>query len=163
MGITMKNLTYFLDQPGGSFTATTELIPEPGPGEIRLRTLKTSVCQSDVVIHQQGLPRIKQWPAILFHEACCVVDAVGSGVEEYVPGDLVGLGCDIPCGDLSCIYCGTMVLETGLAVRILRRQAMSFRALHVCILFFPIGLLNWGPLLSFLKILIQVTLANWNR
>ena len=103
----MKNLTYFLDQPGGSFTATTELIPEPGPGEIRLRTLKTSVCQSDVVIHQQGLPRIKQWPAILFHEACCVVDAVGSGVEEYVPGDLVGLGCDIPCGDLSCIYCGT--------------------------------------------------------
>ncbi|HIB92527.1 TPA: hypothetical protein EYN09_11050 [Candidatus Poribacteria bacterium] len=103
----MNNLTYFLDQPGGIFTAATGLIPEPGPGEIRLRTLKTSVCQSDVVIHRQGLPRIKQWPAILFHEACCVIDAVGGSVEDYAPGDLVGLGCDIPCGDLNCIYCGT--------------------------------------------------------
>ena len=41
--IAMNNLTYFLDQPGGIFTAATGLIPEPGPGEIRLRTLKTSV------------------------------------------------------------------------------------------------------------------------
>ena len=35
-----------------------------------------------------------------------VVDAVGKGVENFQPGDLVGLGCDIPCGNLECIYCG---------------------------------------------------------
>jgi len=31
---------------------------------------------------------------------------VGRGVTAFQPGDLVGLGCDIPCGDASCIYCG---------------------------------------------------------
>jgi threonine dehydrogenase-like Zn-dependent dehydrogenase len=64
------------------------------------------VCQSDVIIHRVGLPRIKQWPAIILHEASCVVESVGAGVEKFQPGDVIGLGCDIPCGDLHCIYCG---------------------------------------------------------
>lgn len=102
----MKNLVYYLDRPGGEFIPREEPIGEPGPGEIRLRTLRTSVCQSDVVIYQQGLPRIRSWPAILLHEASCRVDAVGDNVTAFRPGDLVGLGCDIPCGDASCIYCG---------------------------------------------------------
>ena len=102
----MKNLVYYLDQPGGSFQAKDEAIGEPGPGEIRLKTSKTSVCQSDVVIYNVGLPRIKSWPAIILHEASCIVDAVGEGVSKFKVGDLVGLGCDIPCGSSSCIYCG---------------------------------------------------------
>ena len=103
----MKNLVYYLNKPGGEFIPTEEEINEPKAGEIRVRTLRTSVCQSDVVIYRQGLPRIKQWPAIILHEASCRVDAVGQGVTTFQPGDLVGLGCDIPCGDRDCIYCGT--------------------------------------------------------
>ena len=102
----MKNTVYYLDKPNGAFTAIEENIGDPGPGEVRLKTLRTSVCQSDVVIYKQGLPRIKSWPAIILHEASCRVDAVGTGVEKFKVGDLVGLGCDIPCGDLDCIYCG---------------------------------------------------------
>lgn len=102
----MTQLTYYLDQPGGAFSPREEDIAEPGPGEIRLRTVRTSVCQSDVVIYKQGLPRIKKWPAVLLHEASCIVDAIGDGVTHFEPGDLVGLGCDIPCGDTGCIYCG---------------------------------------------------------
>ncbi len=102
----MKNRIYYLDKPGGEFTLKEESISTPGPGEILLRTRRTSVCQSDVVIYQHGLPRIKKWPAIILHEACCTVEAVGEGVTKFKPGDLVGLGCDIPCGDLDCIYCG---------------------------------------------------------
>ncbi len=102
----MNNIVYYLDTPGGNFIPTTEYIGDPGPGEIRLRTLRTSVCQSDVVIYRQGLPRIKKWPAIILHEASCMVDAVGEGVTKFKVGDLVGLGCDIPCGDRSCVYCG---------------------------------------------------------
>ena len=102
----MNNLVYYLNKPGGKFIARTEPIGAPGPGELRIRTVRTSVCQSDVVIYRQGLPRIKQWPAIILHEASCVVDAVGTGVTQYAPGDLIGLGCDIPCGDAGCIYCG---------------------------------------------------------
>ena len=102
----MKNTVYYLDKPGGTFTATEEEIGNPGPGEIRVRTLRTSVCQSDVVIYRQGLSRIKTWPAVILHEASCVVDAVGEGVTKFKKGDLVALGCDIPCGDADCIYCG---------------------------------------------------------
>jgi threonine dehydrogenase-like Zn-dependent dehydrogenase len=102
----MRNLVYYLDKPSGVFSPVEEEIGEPGPGEIRLRTLRTGVCQSDVVIYRQGLSRIKHWPAIILHEASCVVDAVGSAVAKFSVGDLVGLGCDIPCGDRNCIYCG---------------------------------------------------------
>jgi L-iditol 2-dehydrogenase len=102
----MQSVAYYLDKPGGTFVPTDENLPEPGPGEIRLRVAKTSVCQSDVVIYKQGLPRIKRWPAIVLHEACCFVDAVGRGVDKFAPGDSVALGCDIPCGDTDCIYCG---------------------------------------------------------
>lgn len=102
----MKNLIYRLDKPGGQFSSSEETLLKPGPGEIRLKTKRTSVCQSDVVIYRVGLPRIKTWPAVLLHEASCVVDAVGKGVDKFQPGDLIGLGCDIPCGNMECIYCG---------------------------------------------------------
>ncbi len=102
----MKSSIYYLDRPNGSFSLQEVSLNEPGPGEILLRTRRTSVCQSDVVIYKHGLPRIKDWPAIILHEACCTVEAVGEGVTKFQPGDLVGLGCDIPCGDLECIYCG---------------------------------------------------------
>jgi len=102
----MKNTVYYLDKPGGTFTPVQETLPEPAPGEIRIKILRTSVCQSDVVIYRQGLPRIKAWPAIILHEVSATVEAVGEGVTKFSPGDLIGIGCDIPCGDLSCIYCG---------------------------------------------------------
>jgi L-iditol 2-dehydrogenase len=102
----LTNLVYTLDRPGGSFTSQHEPLPEPQTGEIRVRIRRTSVCQSDVVISKVGLPRIKQWPAILLHEVSAEVDAVGDGVTKFAPGDLVGIGCDIPCGRRDCIYCG---------------------------------------------------------
>jgi threonine dehydrogenase-like Zn-dependent dehydrogenase len=102
----MNAITYYLDKPGGDFTPVRETPAAPGPGEIRVRTLRASVCQSDVVIYKQGLPRIKSWPAIILHEVSAEVEAVGPGVTKFQPGDLVGIGCDIPCGDAECIYCG---------------------------------------------------------
>lgn len=102
----MQSLSYLLDRPGGSFSPRTEKLPPLRDGEILLRTRRVSVCQSDVVIQKVGLPRIKSWPAILLHEASCTVEAVGAGVTKFSPGDLVGIGCDIPCGDRACIYCG---------------------------------------------------------
>lgn len=100
------NIVYYLDKPGGVFTPKTEKIGSPKAGEILLKTKRTSVCQSDVVIYKHGLPRIKEWPAIILHEVSCEVIEVGEGVTKFAPGDLVGLGCDIPCGNRDCMYCG---------------------------------------------------------
>ena len=104
--MTITTKTYHLDGVGGNFSRVDTETQLPGPGEILLRTRRTSVCQSDVVIYNVGLPRIKTWPAVILHEASCTVEAVGDGVTKFSVGDLVGLGCDIPCGDRACIYCG---------------------------------------------------------
>lgn len=104
LGVTA--ITFYLDQPGGHFIEKKEELANPGPGELLVKTRRTSVCQSDVVIYNHGLPRIKEWPAIILHEACCEVVSVGEGIANFEPGDLIGLGCDIPCGDMDCIYCG---------------------------------------------------------
>jgi threonine dehydrogenase-like Zn-dependent dehydrogenase len=102
----MINTVYYLDRPGGSFKCVAEPIADPGPGELRIRIRRTSICQSDVVIYRQGLARIRQWPAVILHEVSAMVDAVGPGVSGFGSGDLIGIGCDIPCGSPDCIYCG---------------------------------------------------------
>lgn len=102
----MKSISFLLDQPGGSFSPETGELRPLEPGEILVRTRRASVCQSDVVIYNVGLPRIKSWPAVLLHEVSCTVEAVGEGVTGFAAGDLVGIGCDIPCGDRDCRYCG---------------------------------------------------------
>lgn len=102
----VNNTTYLLDKPGGTFTLKEEELPHPAIGEILVKTRRTSVCQSDVVIYKHGLPRIKTWPAVILHETCCEVVAVGDGVVNFKKGDLLGVGCDLPCGDFDCIYCG---------------------------------------------------------
>ncbi|MCM5663078.1 alcohol dehydrogenase catalytic domain-containing protein [Galbibacter mesophilus] len=102
----MKATTYFLDQPGGEFSAKENEIPTLNAGEILVKTKRTSICKSDVIIYKKGLQRIKQWPAVILHEVCCEVVAVDENVSKFQPGDLLGIGCDLPCGDKDCIYCG---------------------------------------------------------
>lgn len=102
----IENTIYSLDRPGGTFKTVIEDLGTPEKGEISVRTRRTSICQSDVVIYKHGLPRIKKWPAILLHETCCEVIAVGEDVVNYEIGDLLGIGCDLPCGNMKCIYCG---------------------------------------------------------
>ena len=73
----MTSLSYYLDEPGGTFTPVEDSLPALQPGEILIKTRRTSVCQSDVVIYRHGLPRIKTWPALILHEASCTVGGGG--------------------------------------------------------------------------------------
>lgn len=145
----MKNLVYYLDKPSGSFTATEEEIGDPRPGEVRLRTLRTSVCQSDVVIYRQGLSRIKKWPAIILHEASCEVDAVGPGVTAFKKGDLVGLGCDIPCGDSGCTYCGEEGTGDWTSCPNTQATGHEFPGFARKYAILPDWFVKWGPIVRF--------------
>ena len=100
------NNIYYLDKPGGNFILKKEEIQSPKKGEILVKIRRTSVCQSDVVIYNHGLPRIKEWPTVVLHEVSGEVASVGEGVTKFSAGDIVGIGCDIPCGDRDCLYCG---------------------------------------------------------
>ena len=65
-------------------------IDEPGPGEVLLKTAASGICHSDLTVIEGGLPVPP--PCILGHEPAGVVEAVGAGVTDFVPGDHV-IGC----------------------------------------------------------------------
>jgi D-arabinose 1-dehydrogenase-like Zn-dependent alcohol dehydrogenase len=64
-------------------------VPEPGPGEVRLRTLASGVCGTDAHYWDGTLPL--QTPWVLGHEPVGVVDAAGPGVTQLRAGDRVGV------------------------------------------------------------------------
>ncbi len=79
-----------------------EDVPEPevGPRDVLIRIRRTSICGTDVHIWkwdpwaQKTIPV----PMVVGHEFCGVVEAVGSGVTEVKPGELVSGEGHIVCG-----------------------------------------------------------------
>jgi propanol-preferring alcohol dehydrogenase len=65
-------------------------IPVPGPGEVRVRIEACGVCGSDLFLQDGGFGADKL-PVVPGHEAAGVIDAVGSGVEQFARGDQVAL------------------------------------------------------------------------
>ena len=65
-------------------------IDAPGPGEVLLKTAASGICHSDLTVIEGGLPVPP--PCILGHEPAGIVEAVGAGVTDFVPGDHV-IGC----------------------------------------------------------------------
>jgi threonine dehydrogenase-like Zn-dependent dehydrogenase len=78
--------------------------PEPGPGEVRVRSVKAGVCRTDLDIATGALdPRWVRFPVVPGHEWSGVVDAVGEAVTGVEPGERVVCEGNIPC--LRCARC----------------------------------------------------------
>ncbi|MAI26441.1 MAG: Zn-dependent alcohol dehydrogenase [Myxococcota bacterium] len=76
-------------------------IDDPAPGEVLVKTAASGICHSDLTVIEGGLPYPP--PAVLGHEPSGVVEAIGEGVTDFVPGDHV-IGClSSWCG--SCKFC----------------------------------------------------------
>lgn len=65
-------------------------LPEPGPGEVRVRVQACGVCGSDLFLQQGGFGA-DRLPRVPGHEAAGVVDALGPGVDGPAPGTTVAL------------------------------------------------------------------------
>ena len=76
-------------------------LPEPGPGQVRVRIAATGVCHSDLSLARGTLRQ--PLPAVLGHEAAGTVVSVGEGVTGRSPGDRVVLCWAPPCG--TCWFC----------------------------------------------------------
>jgi S-(hydroxymethyl)glutathione dehydrogenase / alcohol dehydrogenase len=90
-------------------------IPEPGPGQVRIRLAAAGVCHSDLSLSNGTLPQ--PVPAVLGHEGAGTVTAVGEDVTGVRPGDRAVLNWAPSCG--SCHYCGLaepwLCMEAGAA------------------------------------------------
>jgi len=76
--------------------------PEPGPGELLMRTKACATCGTDVKIVNFGHHHIVP-PRVMGHEIAGVIEELGRGTEGFSPGDRVQLIAAIPCGQ--CFEC----------------------------------------------------------
>ncbi|MEW2523892.1 zinc-binding dehydrogenase [Streptomyces sp. NPDC047071] len=87
---------------GSPLEITDIELPDPGPGQVRVRLAAAGVCHSDLSL-TNGTMRVPV-PAVLGHEGAGTVVAVGEGVTRVAPGDGVVLNWAPSCGD--CHACG---------------------------------------------------------
>jgi S-(hydroxymethyl)glutathione dehydrogenase/alcohol dehydrogenase len=71
-------------------------LPDPGPGQVRVRLAAAGVCHSDLSL-SNGTMRVPV-PAVLGHEGAGTVVAVGEGVTHVGSGDGVVLNWAPSCG-----------------------------------------------------------------
>lgn len=73
------------------FVAEERDLPEPGPGQVRVRVHACGICFSDHLV-EGGLWPGLELPRVPGHEIAGTIDAVGSGVDHLKVGARVGVG-----------------------------------------------------------------------
>jgi D-arabinose 1-dehydrogenase-like Zn-dependent alcohol dehydrogenase len=76
---------------GADFAIVEREIPQPGPGEVRIRVQACGVCHSDVLTKDGAWPGLA-YPRVPGHEVAGVIDDVGAGVTAWRTGQRVGVG-----------------------------------------------------------------------
>jgi D-arabinose 1-dehydrogenase-like Zn-dependent alcohol dehydrogenase len=80
-----------VSKPGGPFELVEREIPQPGPGQVRIKVQACGICHSDVLTKEGGFPGLT-YPRVPGHEISGHIDAVGAGVKQWKPGQHVGVG-----------------------------------------------------------------------
>ncbi|KAL0325433.1 UNVERIFIED_CONTAM: Alcohol dehydrogenase 2 [Sesamum radiatum] len=89
-------------EPGKPLVIEEVEVAPPQKMEVRLKILFTSLCHTDVYFWE-AKAQDSVFPRILGHEAAGIVESVGEGVTELVPGDHVLPVFTGECGD--CAHC----------------------------------------------------------
>ena len=89
---------------GGPLELVERPIPEPGPGQVRVKVQACGICHSDSITKEGHMPGIT-YPRVPGHEVVGVIDAVGPNVpERWTAGQRVGAGWHAwHCG--TCDHC----------------------------------------------------------
>ena len=101
-----------LSAPGERLRVAELHLPEPGPGQVRVRIAATGVCHSDLSLARGTLRQ--SMPVVLGHESAGTVVSVGEGVTSCAPGDRVVLCWAPPDGTCwSCLQGEPWLCETS--------------------------------------------------
>ena len=90
-------------KPGADFELQEREIPQPGPGQVRIRVQACGICFSDHLV-KNGL-----WPGLTYprspgHEVAGVIAEIGPGVTSWKQGQRVGVGWH-GGQDNTCLFC----------------------------------------------------------
>jgi len=90
-------------KPGADFELQEREIPQPGPGQVRIRVQACGICFSDHLV-KDGL-----WPGLTYprspgHEVAGVIAEIGPGVTSWKQGQRVGVGWH-GGQDNTCLFC----------------------------------------------------------
>lgn len=104
----MKAIVKTKAAPGAELIETET--PSPGPNDVLIKVLATSICGTDLHIYQWNdwaRKRIKHLPQVLGHEVCGEIVEVGANVNKdfLKPGDIISAETHIGCG--GCYQCRT--------------------------------------------------------
>lgn len=111
-----------VSRPGGPLELVERPIPEPGPGQVRIKVEACGICHSDAMTKDGLFPGI-EFPRVPGHEVIGVIDAVGKDVAaRWQPGQRIGVGwhawhcntCD-SCRHSDFFACQTGIQITGLS------------------------------------------------
>lgn len=80
---------------GGALCVEERPLPEPGPGEVRVRLRACGICGTDLHFRRAGLWPPGRTPG---HEMAGAVDALGAGAQGWRPGDAVAVEPLQSCG-----------------------------------------------------------------
>src|SRR5260221_236034 len=78
-------------KPGTDFEVVERESAEPDRGHVRIRVQACGICHSDVITKEGLFPGIS-YPRVPGSEVVGVIDAVGCGVNDWKPGERVGVG-----------------------------------------------------------------------
>jgi D-arabinose 1-dehydrogenase-like Zn-dependent alcohol dehydrogenase len=80
-----------ISKPGGNFEVVDRPIPQPGRGQVRIKVEACGICHSDALVKEGYWPGI-QYPRVPGHEIAGRIDAIGTDVTLWKPGQRVGVG-----------------------------------------------------------------------
>ncbi len=80
-----------ISKPGGDFELVERNIPEPGRNQVRIKVEACGICHSDAIVKEGQWPGL-QYPRVPGHEIAGRIDAVGTDVTNWKPGQRVGVG-----------------------------------------------------------------------
>ncbi|EKC4736566.1 Zn-dependent oxidoreductase [Salmonella enterica subsp. enterica] len=90
----MKSIV--IEKPN-TLTIETRALPQPAPGEVRIKVRLAGICGSDSHIYRGHNPFAK-YPRVIGHEFFGVIDAVGDNVNHDRIGERVSVDPVISCG-----------------------------------------------------------------
>jgi 2-desacetyl-2-hydroxyethyl bacteriochlorophyllide A dehydrogenase len=97
---------------------------EPVPGEVLIRVMASGICGTDVHIYRGEY--MGGYPVIPGHEFSGVVEAVGTGVTRFRPGDRVAVEPNIACDNCeACLNNRQNFCENWTAVGVTRPGGMA--------------------------------------